>query len=66
MIPLNEAIEMGVWLRADFPANGSVEEGLGKEISFQFKPISFSKIDLAKVDDPFSLEIDLSSNVWCS
>jgi hypothetical protein len=40
MIPLNEAIEAGAWLQAKTD-----------ELLFRFKPISFSKIDLASIDN---------------
>ncbi|MDP2100118.1 MAG: hypothetical protein U1C51_04410 [Candidatus Izemoplasmatales bacterium] len=57
MFPLNEIIETGSWLRVDV-------EGDPKR-SFQFRPTSFSKIDMSEVDNPEKLdEIDINSNIW--
>jgi hypothetical protein len=47
MIPLNEAIETGSWLQAKTD-----------DLLFRFKPISFSKIDLAEIDNSNKMKID--------
>jgi len=57
MIPLNEVIEDGSWLRVDIPGD--------EKRSFQFRPTSFSKINMSEVDNPEKLkEIDINSNIW--
>jgi hypothetical protein len=58
MFPLNEVIENGSWLRVDT----TNYEG---EIVFQFRPTSFSKIDLREIDGLEKLEtFDVNANVF--
>jgi len=62
MVPLKEAIEDGLWLRAEC----AEDEGKKINIKFQIKILSCKKIDIAKeVDNLFELKtIDTDSNVW--
>lgn len=53
MILLNEAIEAGAWLQVKT-----------NNFSFKIKLFSFSKIDLANIDNPEYLTIPIESNVW--
>ncbi len=59
MVPLSEAINSGIWIKAEYKENED-------NYVFQMKPTSFTKINLKNdVDDPIKLgHIDVSSNVW--
>lgn len=62
MIPIQEAIDTGAWLRGEF-----VEEFEDdRVITFQIKLKEFSKIDLTTVDNPenISSELRLDANIW--
>lgn len=66
MIPLMEAIENGLWLRADCAEyEDDFEQGV-IDISYQIRPLSFTKINIAEeVDNLVKLQnIDIGSNVW--
>jgi len=66
MVPLREAIDNGLWLKAEFIEEVYIEDESSKEITFQVKPLSLTKINLAEeVDEPIKLEkIGIDSNVW--
>jgi len=62
VIPIQEAIDTGAWLRGEF-----VEEWEdNRVITFQIKLKEFSKIELATVDNPENISdgIRLDANVW--
>jgi len=66
MIPINEAIETGAWLRADFRPDNSLEHDVsnGGNVSFRFRVSGFSKIDLSMVAQYEDLSVGLDSNIW--
>jgi len=48
MVPLNEAIDDGLWLTAVFIADDGIEREIAEEITFQVKPLSLQKSTLPR------------------
>ena len=71
MIPIQEAIETGAWLKAEclydrkeWRESEYKEKNGGNPLIFRLRLIAFSKIDLAEVDQPEKLSCSVDANIW--